>query len=242
MKKPIFSPCTCNNENNKTEIGKIQRYSKDDNKFAEWEPLLVCVDCHLRQNKGFVISLSRGGTLVYHHNVIDENERGEVCTFMDQCDLFRQYKTNGFNEPRVHVLLSSFAQPLDGGDCGNNRNKMGPGYGYHGIRMRALPIKIAPPVESFAAKLAAKFNLPNNLWSIGVDLMTYRGGKDRIGWHADDNQGEEMIVTVVVETDPKRIVKIRPKKKKCKHESYHDGDEQIELIVTRGNGYRMNGM
>lgn len=61
-----------------------------------------------------------------------------------------------------------------------------------------------------------------------------------MGFHADDTQKESLILTVVIESDDKRVIKIRPKK--GKKEEYVDGDEQIELFIKGGDGYRMNGM
>ncbi len=49
-----------------------------------------------------------------------------------------------------------------------------PGYSYHGIKMRALPIDLVPEVACYAEELARLYNLPNNEWNIGVDLIAYK--------------------------------------------------------------------
>ena len=285
---PIFPLCSCPTATTAKQIiiGKIQRYSQHKKKFGQWETLYACSKCHLHHSKKadtwlvddnkITISLNRGGTLVYYPNIFhdkneagegskgsnedkskdeDEDERETISKYMDQSDLFRQYKTNGFNEPRVHVLLSPSASA-----------DTEAGYVYHNVRMKALPIELAPPIHKLAARLGRKFesfssssssnnNNNNNNWNIGVDMIIYRNGKDKIGWHADDTQGETIIFTIVIETDERRIIKIRPKKKKIDMNrnnmnmnndndgsSYYDGDENIELIVRSGCGYSMNGM
>ena len=105
--------------------------------------------------------------------------------------------------------------------------------------MKARPLSSSKVIESLAFDLAQRFNIPNNKWGIGVDLIIYRNGKDSIGWHADDTQGEDVILTVIIETDERRILKIRPKK--GKNETYQHGDEQIDLIVKQGSAYKMDG-
>jgi len=96
----------------------------------------------------------------------------------------------------------------------SNNTIAGPGYVYHGVKMKALPISKAPLVQKLGKKLGAKFGTPNHDWNIGVDLIVYREGKDKIGWHADDTQGEDLILSVVIDTDERRVIKIRPKKGK----------------------------
>ena len=55
--------------------------------------------------------------------------------------------------------------------------------------MKALPIDLVPEVASYAKELARHYNLPNDEWDIGVDMIAYRDGDDSIGWHSDDTQG-----------------------------------------------------
>ena len=225
--------CSCSSDTDRLKIGYIQRFCSISNTFKSHETLYSCRKC---DSNSTTFQLSRGGALEYIPTIMDESKREDISKYMEDCDLFRQYRVNGFREPRVHVLLSSSAekQKLNG------RNGDGPGYQYHGVQMKAQPLSEARVVELLASELAEKFGLPNNQWSIGVDLVTYRNGNDRMGWHADDTQEESLILTVVVETDARRIVKIRPKK--GKNESYNDGDELIELIVRQGSAYKMDGM
>ena len=88
-------------------VGRIRRFSKGRNAFSEWEPLSLGSDCSQKdENGGFIIDLSKGGKLVYYPHIIKSKRRDAISKFMDGCNLFRQYKIRGFNEPRVHVLLS----------------------------------------------------------------------------------------------------------------------------------------
>ena len=229
--------CQCDEKNRRLRnIGRIQFFNECENKFMGWETLSFCPNCNKRDE--LAINLNRGGKIVFHPNIINNDERETISSFMDDCQFFRQYRTNGFKEPRVHVLLSSHAE-TGANTCGKSNDEKGPGYSYHGVSMKALPLNKAPPVEKLAARLGMEFELPNNDWNIGVDLLLYRDGKDKMGYHADDTQGEQLILTVVVETDERRVFKVRPKKHK--HENYRHGDENVELVVRQGDGYRMNG-
>ena len=75
-------------------------------------------------------------------------------------------------------------------------------------------------------------------WNIGVNPVLYRDGKDKMGYHADDDQGETKILTVVVESpsSPRRVrIKV-----KGSHELEH-GDEELELYLGAGDAYEMDG-
>ena len=231
------SHCTCNRMEDRIVFGRIQFYDEKEKNFSDWDQLIQCRNCEQdTKDSKVVVNLHRGGQVTFYPSIIGKSDKDDVSAFMDNCDFFRQYRINGFREPRIHVLLSSTA------NCGKEDNvaQVGPGYAYHGVRMKALPLQKAPPVEKIASMLGSKFQLEKNTWSIGVDLVIYRDGKDKMGFHADDTQKESLILTVVIESDDKRVIKIRPKK--GKKEEYVDGDEQIELFIKGGDGYRMNGM
>ena len=76
-------------------------------------------------------------------------------------------------------------------------------------------------------------------WDVGVNPVLYRDGDDGIGMHADDDQGEKLILTVNVKS-PKttRHVVIRPKNFK----NVENGDAQLELFLNAGDAYSMDGM
>ena len=122
--------------------------------------------------------LNRGGKVALFPKMLSSSKRQSLSKAMHQCKLYRQYtRCEVFHEPRFHVLLSSKAAHSD------------TGYMYHGIHMKALPIDNVPEVASYAKELARYYNLPNDEWDIGVDMIAYRDGEDSIGWHSDDTQG-----------------------------------------------------
>lgn len=230
----------CNNYKHKLKIADVKVFDTKLGKFIKGDPLFICpcskCNGNLTHKSNNIITLSRGGQIKYNHKIINDSERNDISSFIDDnedSNLFRQYNIRGCKEPRVHVLLSSEAEQ------GQETDAPGPGYSYHTVHMKALPLADVPPVEKLAKRLGGVFETSNHDWNIGVDVIVYRDENDSIGWHADDTQSEDIVVSVVVETDERRIVRIRPKKRK--KESYRDGDEQIELIVRQGDGYTMDG-
>lgn len=154
----------------------------------------------IQKEQEFPIALSRGGELKFYSGFIPTQKRLEIARAMHQCKLFRQYSFSGiFHEPRSHVLLSSRARASVcatdaaatgivednkmklksgrmGQDCEERVDARGehPGYSYHGIKMRAQPIDLIPEVACYAEELARLYDLPNNEWNIGVDLIAYK--------------------------------------------------------------------
>ena len=85
-------------------------------------------------------------------------------------------------------------------------------------------------------------------WNIGVNPVCYRDGKDHIGRHSDNNQGEDKVMTVILKSpSTPRIVVIENKtgdekgngKKKAKLRK--EGDVQYELNLGAGDAYDMDG-
>ncbi|KAH8075621.1 SET domain-containing protein [Aureococcus anophagefferens] len=131
-------------------------------------------------------------------------------------------------------------------------------YQYHGVTMRARPIAEVPSVAQLADKCSAAFG--GTPWNVGVDVVCYRDGRDSCGWHADDTQGETLVLAVVLESvgGPRRV-QLRPKqpphrapggapkRKKVRRSYAHvgeaplaDGDEELELWVGAGDAYSMD--
>ncbi|KAH8045642.1 SET domain-containing protein [Aureococcus anophagefferens] len=83
-------------------------------------------------------------------------------------------------------------------------------YQYHGVTMRARPIAEVPSVAQLADRCSAAFG--GTPWNVGVDVVCYRDGRDSCGWHADDTQGETLVLAVVLESvgGPRRV-QLRPK-------------------------------
>ena len=110
----------------------------------------------------------------------------------------------------------------------------------------SLPLSLSPSLSvrhylsiylSILQEYATTFDLSRNVWSIGVDLIVYRDGRDSIGWHADDTQAETCVLAVVVESDGMRPVCIRPNKRV---RDLEDGDEEVELYPGQGDGYELD--
>ncbi|KAL9187368.1 hypothetical protein ACHAXT_001471 [Thalassiosira profunda] len=209
-------------------IGRIRRYSEQDGAYGVWEEIYA--PANRGPSGGFAtsIGLHRGGRIGVRTTLLAGEKQKSLATAMRQCKLYRQYiRSEVFHEPRFHVLLSSNAQ--------SDR-----GYMYHGIRMKAQPIDLVPEVASYAKELARSYRLPQDQWNIGVDMIVYRDGNDSIGWHADDSQGESIVLCVVVDApDEPRPVYIRPNKRAKK---LSDGDEEIQLDVGEGDAYDMDGL
>ena len=146
------------------KVGRIRRYNEQTMKYGNWEDLHVSNDSSMSNSGSMHINLNRGGKVSLHTNMLRGNKRQTLSTAMHNCKLYRQYtRSQVFHEPRFHVLLSSKAAHYDSG------------YMYHGIKMKALPISLVPEVDSIAGELAQHYNLPNNQWDIGVDMIVYKG-------------------------------------------------------------------
>ncbi len=100
------------------------------------------------------------------------------------------------------------------------------------VNMLAHPISDFKAIERVEEYVADFFQKDFN---IGVDALCYRNGKDYIGFHADDTQGENVVVSLTVESLYQRVLRIKPKGKACV------GDEQIDLFPCAGDGYSMDG-
>lgn len=184
------------------KIGRVRRYNSQTKSYNSWED--ICIpsssndDYSSNGSNEFSINLSRGGRLRFNPNLLPPAKRKKLSKAMHNCKLFRQYSFNKvFHEPRSHVLLSSRIrsnnQDLKSSRSCNDIDDGGtiqPGYMYHGIKMRALPLDLVPEVANYAEELARHYKLPDNQWDIGVDLIVYKDGEDSIGWHADDTQGK----------------------------------------------------
>lgn len=224
------------------KVGRIRYYDQSLGKYGQWQDILAK---HTKDSSETItLNLSRGGTLRILRNILHQDKRKELSRSMHSCKLYRQYSLSrndrlnftGFKEPRSHVLLSSRVKS----SVENESNNEHPGYSYHGVQMKAFPIDNVPEVASYAEELARRYNLPLNQWDIGVDMIAYKDGGDSIGWHADDTQGESIVVCVVVDAPGEiRPLHIRPNKRA---KALSHGDEEIQLFIAEGDGYDMNGI
>lgn len=266
-------------------VGRVRRYNEQTKSYRKWEDIVYtpttitnCDDGTKNDDQRIVMSLHRGGTLTLYPNILPVGkQRVELQRAMRTCKLYRQYtRSQVYYEPRFHVLLSQSAEVVDvvsslsTGTTGAKPLTTTRGYSYHGVTMKAQPISQVPAISTYATELASMYNLPNQIWGIGVDCIIYRDGHDSIGWHADDSQGESIILCVVIAHSPSccssssnsnnrstsscsgdssntispRSVHIRPKKKnKCNDNNHHlqEGDEEIQLYIHEGDGYDMDG-
>jgi len=243
IEQPFQSPIV--KETYVREIGKIRRYIAATGEFSEWEdlPCQTYGDtdprrwCDLNIDESIEIPLRRGGRLRVFPNFVADGRRTKVSGSMDKCTLYRQYcKQNheATKEARMQVLLSSKVNQVH-----NNSTKRGrPGYQYDGITMMAQPMSQVPQVEQLARDLAELYRLPEKEWNIGANLVCYRTGEDNMIWHSNCDQGEVLILCIVVESrNCTRPILIRPKG----HNPLQDGDEEIIVFVGQGDAYEMDG-
>jgi alkylated DNA repair dioxygenase AlkB len=180
-------------------------------------------------SKEWSIDLKRGGRISFYANLVSDRRCSKVRSEIDTKAQLREYEFRRFKEKRVHFLLNSKAT--------KDVNARQPGYQYHGVKMKALPLSLMPTVESLASLFAHLFKIEDQNWGIGVDVLLYRNNRDAIGWHADDTQDESIILSVTIGSpESPRCVKIEPKT-----DDYKDGDERIELYPRVGDAYTMDG-
>jgi len=246
-KVPVESDQTLKDNDMRRKVGRIRYFDKLSGSYGPWKDIVGGRLGDTQNSATITLNLSRGGTLRILCNVLPENKRKDLSRAMHDCKLYRQYSISrndrlnfdGFQEPRSHVLLSSRAKTTidDDDETSHDERRHQPGYAYHGIKMKALPIDLVPEVASYAEELARTYNLPH--WDIGVDMIAYKDGGDSIGWHADDTQGETVVVCVVVDAPGEiRPLCIRPNKRT---KPLCHGDEEIQLFIAEGDGYDMDG-
>jgi len=114
--------------------------------------------------------------------------------------------------------------------------------------MKARPLSTMPQVQQLADAMQMlvtghPMSSHPNYWNIGINPVLYRDGRDRIGYHADDDQGEELVLTALVNSpkDVTRRISIRTRKKSKSDAGNADGDEQFELFLDAGDAYSMDG-
>jgi alkylated DNA repair dioxygenase AlkB len=79
-------------------------------------------------------------------------------------------------------------------------------------------------------------------WNIGVNPVLYRDGRDHMGFHADNDQGEELILSVLVSSPENATRRVRVREIRPKGKSAQKGDEELELFLDAGDAYSMDGM
>lgn len=64
--------------------------------------------------------------------------------------------------------------------------------------MKARPLSLLPHLAHFALYMLRLCGVCS--WNAGIDVIYYRGERDHIGFHADDDQAEDTIATVIVQS------------------------------------------
>jgi hypothetical protein len=189
------------------------------------------------------IDLPQGGTLTLYPNyassmvckAVQEEVLGNSPE--DECGVFRQYKMQNGHEPRLHALVS--CDPEDKPAPNRSQADSACTYKYHGIHMKAHEhISKYPAMEKLSAQAAFDSKLASSSWSVGCDVLLYRNGRDRIGFHADDTQGETVIFCVVALSEDVRCLQIQPVGLR---KDYVDGDYHLKVYAGQGDAYAMDG-
>jgi len=216
-------------------IVRKRTYSIKTSKWGSWEVLLRGPARKLRAGERFrarqhpkIIDLRRGGRVRVFPNLVSIGTVENVKKELLNCKLFRQYRIQGNNEPRAHFLLHQAAN--------DDFNSPQPGYRYGTITMKARPLGWLPQLKKLAVDMAKVCDV--DYFNLGINPVCYRGGQDKIGDHADNDQGEQKIITAMVDSPPEtRKVTIKPNKKL----QLEDGDEELEIFVEPGDVYEMDG-
>jgi hypothetical protein len=104
--------------------------------------------------------------------------------------------------------------------------------------MNGEPLKELPLVDEIANSLNKICSVEK--WNVGVNVVYYRDGKDRLGFHSDDTQGESMIC-VVIPSSPQGAWRVVIQTNRNKGPDFLDCDEQFELFLRAGDGNDMDG-
>lgn len=193
--------------------------------------------CDLNIDESIEIPLRRGGRLRVFPNFLADGRRSKVFDSAEKCPYYRQYTSQTevpYVEPRVHVLLSSQAKKTE------MDNEVGVGHVYRGVTVKAKPLSLVPEVESLSQDLADLYRIGQ--WDIGVDLVSFRNGKEHIPWHSNNTQGEVLILCFVLKShkslEHSRPILVKPK---SNLKPLEDGDEEIIIFVGEGDAYEMDG-
>jgi alkylated DNA repair dioxygenase AlkB len=211
-----------------------QRFCPSKKKWSKWSTIYYRPPKSTKEP--LVYQFSGGGQLRIHPNILPSNRQKAVTKELMQCSNFRQYSIQGNPEPRTHFLLHENA-------TNNFDVEAQPGYHYGNIKMKAKPLETLPHVHKLSRDMQNMYLAVDGdcFWNIGVNPVLYRDGRDKMGYHADDDQGEKIILTVPVSSPIKatRCIRIRPYHSKGK--GIMEGDEEFELLLGSGDAYSMDG-
>jgi alkylated DNA repair dioxygenase AlkB len=209
------------------------RQSSEDKKWSSWTGNLQ----RMKKKARIYYDFKDGGQLVIHPNFLTETWQKQISNEIIASNWFRQYQVQNNNEPRIHFLLHENGA-IDNLDF---KEKAQPGYKYGSVYMKArafdasvfytrqLSIRAQKLCQTCCTGMSASTGI---FWNIGADCIIYRDGNDQINYHADNDQGEQIIFTVLVSSPTGCTRKIRIRNK--------DLSEEIELFLDAGDAYSMN--
>jgi alkylated DNA repair dioxygenase AlkB len=209
------------------------RQSSEDKKWSSWTGNLE----RTKKKARIYYDFKNGGQLVIHTNFLSCAWQEQLTNELIASNRFRQYQVQNNDEPRVHFLLHK-----NGATDDVDFTKVQPGYKYGSVYMKARAFDASVPYTHQLSVRAQKIceisctgisASPGTFWNIGADCIVYRDGNDQINFHADDDQGEQIIFTVLVSSPVACTRKIRIRSK--------DQTEEIELFLDAGDAYSMNG-
>jgi len=177
-----------------------------------------------RQDGQTSFELEEGGTLNVYPDLISKSDRRNMTAeLLNVPTNFRQYTIHCNDEPRAHFLLHEKAT--------KNFKGTQPGYKYGVVTMKAKPLSLYPKIKSFANKMLEKCGVES--WNVGVDIVLYRGKRDKIKAHSDNDQGEIKILSALIQSPatPRRVLIQNV-----------DKTEQFELFLGAGDAYDMDGV
>jgi alkylated DNA repair dioxygenase AlkB len=139
----------------------------------------------MKSDSTFDIKLHLGGAIKVHSNMINPFNQIEVEEeLLDHPKLFREYPIQGGREPRANLFFHEKA---------TDDETEQPGYKYRSTRMKAISYQGFPSLECVSKQTAKHCSVP--YWNIGVNAVCYRDGNDSMGYHADNDQGEDTILS-----------------------------------------------
>lgn len=183
---------------------RYKEYSANDKVWSDW----ICVPRPVSQTSaessrvgtasipaGHEIPCTRGRITVYP-KVLSSSDRHSLHRELADCNFFRAYPIQGGTEPRRHFLAHELADHNE--FAFDSPVTLQPGYRYsnNSITLKARSLAKLPRLSQLSDAMKRYCNVPQ--WTIGINPVCYRNHSDSISPHADDNQGETLIVAVVV--------------------------------------------
>jgi hypothetical protein len=162
-------------------------------------------------------------------DVVDE------ITAEDNWRYWRRYIINASWESRLHLNLhcSGFTPQTDFKDFVNLACPI-PCYRFGGLTLLSFSTLLFPTTSKAVEEISALFGKSILFWNACIDFLMFRNGRDHVQAHSDDSQGEEDVVSVIVQCEHDRVVKFMPIDPMSTLPVF-------KLLLKTGDLYRMNG-